>query len=125
MALGTFMAGMQRKSPAKFGVLGMSVTEIDHVSALRSGMEMAAGLIVVAVRWGGAADLAGVTTGDIITEVDGKAIRTLKDLEELLAVHESHMPVRLLFRRVGTWRYLTIPFDEDCFEEKARPVPCG
>jgi S1-C subfamily serine protease len=99
-------------NPAKFDVLGMSVTEIDHISALRSGMEMAAGLIVMAVRWGGAADLAGVETGDIISEVDGKATRTLKDLEDLLAAHEPQMPVRLLFRRVGTWRYLAILPDE-------------
>jgi S1-C subfamily serine protease len=95
-----------------FDVLGMAVTEINHIAALRSGMEMTAGLIVMAVRWGGAADLAGVATGDIISEMDGKATRTLKDLEYLMAAHEPQAPFGILFRRVGTWRYLTIPFDE-------------
>jgi len=109
MVLPAFMPGRQRHNPAKFDVLGMSVTEIDYVSALRSGMEVPAGLIVVAVRWGGSADLAGVTTGDVVSEVDGKAVRTLKDLEALLAAHEPQTPFRLLFRRVGTWRYLTMP----------------
>ena len=111
--------------PKKFDVLGMAVTEIDQISAVRSGMEMAAGLIVMAVRWGGAADLAGVATGDIISEVDGKTVRTIKDLEGLLAAHESQAPFRLLFRRVSTWRYLAIPFDEDCCEEQERSALCG
>jgi len=120
MASGNHMLGIQGKGPAKFDVLGMAVTEIDPVSALQSGMETAAGLIVMAVRWGGSADLAGVATGDIISEVDGKAARTLGDLEDLLAAHEPQTPFRLLFRRVGTWRYLAIPFDEDGFAEKMR-----
>lgn len=125
MIFGNRKPGIQGKMPAKFDVLGMAVTEIDQISALRSGMEMAAGLIVMAVRWGGAADLAGVATGDIISEVDGKGIRTIRELEDLLAAHEPQTPFRLLFRRVGTWRYLTIPFDEDCFEERGQTALCG
>jgi S1-C subfamily serine protease len=112
MALGNHIPGMQRKSPVMFDVLGMAVTEINHIAALRSRMEMTAGLIVMAVRWGGAAELAGVETGDIISKMDGKATTTLKDLEDLMAAHEPQEPFWLLFRRVGTWRFLSIPFDE-------------
>ena len=122
MTFGNRAPVMQERKPARFDVLGMAITEIDQVSAVRSGMGPTAGLIVTAVRWGGAADLAGVTSGDIISEVDGRATRTLKELKQVLAAHEPLMPFRFLFRRVGTWRYLAIPFDEDRPEEKARPV---
>jgi S1-C subfamily serine protease len=90
-------------------VLGMEVIEIDHVPALRSGMEMLAGLVVKKVRWGGVADQSGVATGDIIAEVDGQAVRTINDLKNSLAVHEGREPLRFLFRRVGTTRYLALP----------------
>ncbi|GFE62773.1 PDZ domain-containing protein [Geobacter sp. AOG2] len=122
MQFGDYIKGPQSKKPTKCDVLGMAVTEIDQVSALRSGMEMAAGLIVTAVRWGSAADLAGVASGDIISEVDGSPTRSLKDLKKLLAAHDPQTPFRLLFLRIGTWRYFTIPFDEDCCAEKTRPA---
>ena len=90
-------------------ILGMVVTEIGHVPALRSGMEMVAGLIVTMVRWGGLADKTGVATGDIISEVNGNPVRTLNDLKISLAEHNGREPIRFLFRRVGTTRYLAFP----------------
>jgi S1-C subfamily serine protease len=113
MALPTHRDYVRGTCPAKLDILGMAVTEIDHVSALRSGMESVAGIIVMAVRWGGAADLAGVATGDIISEVDGRPTRTLRDLVDTVAAHEAQTPLRLLFRRVGTWRYLALPYEEE------------
>jgi len=90
-------------------VLGMEITEIDHVPALRIGMKMLAGLIVKKVRGGGVADQSGVATGDIISEVNEQPVRTINDLKNSLAVHESREPIRILFRRVGTTRYLALP----------------
>ena len=94
---------------ATLDVLGMEVAEIDHVPALRSGMEMVAGLVVKMISWGGVADQAGVATGDIISEVNGIPVRTLSDLKISLAEHNGREPVRFLFRRVGTTRYLALP----------------
>ncbi|WP_168205877.1 PDZ domain-containing protein [Geobacter sp. FeAm09] len=104
---------VRETDPARLDIMGMAVTEIDQVSALRSGMELVTGIIVMAVRWGGPADLAGVTTGDIISEVDGRPTRTIRELTETLAAHEARTPIRLLFRRVGTWRYLALPYEEE------------
>jgi S1-C subfamily serine protease len=113
----------QEKQDSKvstLNVLGMVITEIDHVPALRSGMEMVAGLIVKKVRWGGEADQAGVTTGDIISEVNGIPVITLNDLKITLAEHEGQEPIRFLFRRVGTTRYLALPFESDLPGEYSR-----
>ena len=90
-------------------VLGMAVTEKDHVAALRSGMKKETGLIVAIVMWGGVAHQSGVERGDIISEVDGQPVRTLSDLKNSVAAHEGREPIRFLFRRVGTTRYLAFP----------------
>lgn len=104
-------------NPAKLDILGMSVTETDHLPALRSGMEMT-GLIVIAVRMGCAADLAGVEIGDILFEVDRKPTSTLKDLEDFLVAHLPQIPISLLFRRgVMGVRFLALSFEENVFKE--------
>ncbi len=89
--------------------MDMVVSEIDHVPALRSGMELVTGLIVKRVECGGVADQAGVATGDIISEVNGIPVRTLNDLELILEARTGNEPFRFLFRRVGAWRYLAMP----------------
>ena len=89
----------------------MAIMEINHGAALQSRMEITAGLIVITVSWGGAADLAGGEPGDIMCKMDGRATRNLKDLEDLMTAHEPREPFWFLFRRVSTWRFLSIPVD--------------
>jgi len=98
--------------PATLEVLGMIVTRIDRASAVRSGMELAMGLIVMTVRLGGMADMAGVATGDIICEVNGCPVTDLFELKKLLMELNPQEPIRMLFRRVGAWRYLAFPCEE-------------
>jgi len=90
-------------------VLGMVVTRIDRLPAMRSGMDLAEGLIVKTVRLGSMADLAGVATGDIICEANGCPVMDICDLDKILVEHDPREPVRMLFRRVGAWRYLAFP----------------
>jgi len=89
-------------------IMDMSITEIDQASAMSSGMEVVSGLIVKRVRWGGAADLAGVSSGDMISEVNGISVRKINDLKLILEAHTGEGPFRFLFRRVDAWRYLAL-----------------
>jgi S1-C subfamily serine protease len=98
--------------PSTLDVLGMVVTRIDRQSAMKSGMDLVTGLIVMTVRLGSLADKAWVATGDIICEVDGNPVTEICQMEKLLAAHDPREPVRMLFRRVGAWRYLAIPLDD-------------
>jgi len=100
------------KQPSTLDVLGMIVTRIDRSSAIKSGMELVAGLIVMTVRLGSMADMAGVATGDIICEVNGCPVTDLFELKKLLIELKPQEPVRMLFRRVGAWRYLAFPCEE-------------
>ena len=88
---------------------GMVIAGIDRIPAEKSGMEMTAGLIVTTVRLGSMADLAGIATGDILCEVEGRAVTDLPELSNLVNDHDPKEPMRLLFRRVGAWRFLAFP----------------
>lgn len=99
----------ETKHRVRLDVMDMLVAEIDYVPALRSGMELVSGLIVTRVGCGGVADQSGVASGDIISEVNGIPVRTLNDLELILEAQTGNEPIRFLFRRVGSWRYLALP----------------
>lgn len=92
-------------------VMGMVVTEIDHIPALLSGMETVSGLIVKTVRWGGIADLADVRSGDVISAVNGIPVSTVNDLKLVLEAFNESKPFRFLLRRIGEWRYLALSCD--------------
>lgn len=95
--------------PAALDILGMTVTEIDHLSVVRSGMEPQRGIIVRVVRRGSVAHREGVEAGDIVSEVNGRLTMTLKDLADSVAGHEPRMPIRVLFRGTGIWRLVSFP----------------
>lgn len=101
------MRELYGENTKKLGFLDMTVTEINHISALKSGMNTAVELVVTEVRWGSSAHCAGVENGDIICEVEGKPVTTLDDLKQSVCVPGAS--VTLLFRRVGTWRFMTLP----------------
>lgn len=110
-------------------LFGMVVAEIDRLSAVRSGMETRDGLIVRAVTWGGPADRAGVAAGDLLCEADGTRVRRIRDLQECILLHQDNEQVGLLFRRVGSLRYLALPlegnarecgYDDDVLTAEAR-----
>src|SRR6185369_9323246 len=101
------------EQPVMLDALGMIITELDHASALQSGMETTSGIIVKVVMWGSAADRAGVTAGDIVSEVDGKPARTIRDMQLALALHTPRTPIGFLFQRSDMWRFLALPFGEN------------
>ena len=95
----------------KLDPLGVTVSEINNLFAGRNGVKVERGVVVTSVQWGGPAALAGVLTGDVISEVDGHPTMTLKDLADLLAGHTLPTPVRFLFRGRDMWRLAAFPFE--------------
>ncbi|HEY4744237.1 MAG TPA: PDZ domain-containing protein [Desulfuromonadaceae bacterium] len=95
--------------PTTLDILGMTVANIDHLSAVHSGMGLRSGVIVRMVRRGSAAHREGVEAGDIVFEVNGRLTTTLKDLADSVADHEPRVPIRILFRGTGIWRLVSLP----------------
>ncbi len=50
------------------------------------------------------ADIAGMRRGDIVTRVDEKPVKTLRELQGILSEHEPGNEVKLDFRREGESR---------------------
>ncbi|NBM15016.1 S1C family serine protease [Streptomyces sp. GC420] len=70
------------------------------------------GVAVVEVQEGGAAQRAGLRSGDVVTAIGDTAIRTLHDLSEALAAHRPGERVELTYERNGDERTVEVTLGE-------------
>ncbi|MEV6840169.1 trypsin-like peptidase domain-containing protein [Streptomyces sp. NPDC051133] len=71
-----------------------------------------AGVAVVTVHGGGAADRAGLRAGDVITEVGGRPVTTLTSLAEALATAEPGQRTTVTYQRAGARRTAQVTLGE-------------
>lgn len=64
------------------GKMGLSVVELDGDLAKELNLAITQGLVVDQLEEGGAAEIAGLKSLDVIVEVNGKAVHTVSDLQE-------------------------------------------
>jgi serine protease Do len=88
--------------------LGILLRELGENLAARLKLAPGAGLFVVSVLPGSAAEQAGIQAGDLVTEVNRKRTRDLKSLSAVLAQSPVEEPVVLKVRRGETSRTLTL-----------------
>lgn len=88
--------------------LGLSVRELDKELAARLRMKETAGIVVMDIKPGGLADEAGFARGDLIKEIDGKAISTVADYEKALQAHKAGTPIRFLVRRGDSSLFIAV-----------------
>jgi serine protease Do len=81
------------------GDLGLTVQPITPRLAENLGLDRAEGLVITAVRPGGAADEAGLRSGDVIVEINREPVKNLADYRRELARNEKAKSVLLLVRR--------------------------
>ncbi len=79
--------------------LGLQVAGISNAVARQNGISP--GLFVQAVVSGGPAEKAGIRAGDIVTELDGRAVRTPDDLTQTELSLEVGDSVRVTYERDG------------------------
>ena len=77
--------------------LGMSLEDITPQTARELGMKEKTGVLVSSVSNGGPADRAGIIRGDVILEVDRKAV---KDVDSLFAIAKEKKSYLLRVRRM-------------------------
>ncbi len=90
------------------GWMGVEGTEITARAALESGDPNIRGVLVVGVFIDSPADLAGIETGDIITAIDGKSVRKVRNVLEIIAGHKPGDEVNLKLLRAGDELELTL-----------------
>ena len=92
------------RSIAYFGVRGQ------EVSAAMIGQGMPAGIYVADAVAGGPAYEAGIQNGDIITAIDGSAVRTSKELQTQLENLESGQEITVKVRRQSREEYKELEY---------------
>lgn len=91
--------------------LGLTVRELNKEQAARLQLEETTGVIVAELQSDGPAQQAGIAEGDIIKEIDGKKIVTLKDYESAVAAHKKGQIIRFLLKRNGNSLYVAATLD--------------
>jgi Do/DeqQ family serine protease len=83
------------------GYLGVSIEEIDAERAERLSMDRIRGVYVGTVRPGGAADLAGLQSGDVVLSIDGRPINAPNTLQSAVAQRRPGETLELRIWRDG------------------------
>ena len=86
--------------------LPITMPGLGHVNCY--ALEDERGVVVVKVKTGSPAEEAGVREGDLVLEVNRKAVTSLKSYERLASSLPKDQSVLLLLRRQGRTIYLTL-----------------
>ena len=81
------------------GDLGLAVQPVTPEIAASLGLDRAEGLVVTEVKPGSAADEAGLRAGDLISQVNRRAVKNLADYNREMTRSEKEKSVLLLVRR--------------------------
>ncbi len=90
----------------KYGVtqkayLAVHFAEMDSRLAETKGLKTVRGIYIGEVLKGGGADKAGLRSGDIIISIDGRAVNSNSELNEVLSQHSPGDEVSLIIEREG------------------------
>ncbi len=109
-SLGQPGAEESRESAASTGILSdLDVRELNDELAARYGLKTAErGVVVIRVKSGSTAEEMGVREGDLILEVNRKAVGSLKAYEQAASGLAKDQAVLLLLKRKGQAIYLTL-----------------
>lgn len=83
------------------GSFGMKISEMDAEKASVLNTPVVAGILIDSVETGGAAQMAGLVSSDIITRIEGHPIESRAQLSEFVARSSPGQHVRMSFVRNG------------------------
>ena len=109
-SLGQPSAEESRESAVSTGLLSdLDVRELNEELTTRYGLKaVERGVVVVSVKSGSTAEEMGVREGDVILEVNRKAVSSLKSYEQAASGLAKDQAVLLLLKRKGQTIYLTL-----------------
>lgn len=83
------------------GYIGVEITSVDEASAKAVGLPKVAGVNVNKVVKGGAAEASGIEAGDVILDVDGRAVKSSNELQSEIVLRRAGDKVNLKIWRDG------------------------
>ena len=90
------------------GYLGVQIAELTQELAEKEGLENIEGVYVGGVTDGGAAKLAGMKAGDVITAIDGKKVNSTTQLRESVGQYRPGDKVDVEVNRNGSHHHYTL-----------------
>ena len=100
-----------RHGGSRLDRLGMQIDELEPTVARKLGLEDVAGVVITDVRNGSAAAEAGLASGTVITQINGTAVASVADVDELLADtndDSNTKSVLLLVRTASGSRFVVV-----------------
>src|SRR5437899_7722951 len=88
--------------------LGVTARTLTPTVAQQLGLREQRGVLVVGVNDGSRTEAAGLKAGDIIAEVDHRAVASVEDLQQALRRHPAGAPVLMLVQRDGDPLWLAV-----------------
>lgn len=88
--------------------LGVEIAELDDDYIRSNQLDFAQGLVVDGVRDGSAAQSAGIEPGDIILDVNGRAIRNFPDLQEIISSARVGDQLNVKLYRDGAYKEILV-----------------
>lgn len=82
-------------------LLGITIRDVDATLAEQNDLDIVKGVFVQEVGFNGAADEAGLKNGDVIVAIDGKAVGTVAELQEQVALNRPGDRVKVTYIRDG------------------------
>ncbi len=83
------------------GLIGIDITDLDSEQAEELGLSINQGVVIVGVMDGTAGQFAGLLPDDVITEVDGKEVKSAPELQGLVGRKRPGDVVNLTITRNG------------------------
>jgi serine protease Do len=94
------------------GWLGVVIQEVDAEMAQALNLASSAGVLVSDVQANSPAQKAGLSRGDVILEVDGRAVNSTGELRNLVAAAGANVATKLTILRAGKRQQLTVRLGE-------------
>ncbi len=90
------------------GFLGINILNLDTESAKELGLKITQGVVVESLVDGGAAQYAGLLPNDVIVEANGKPVKTVPDLLEIVGGSKVGQTISLVVNRKGSLRTINV-----------------
>src|SRR5690625_1544180 len=105
------------------GRIGVQITNVDDEVAKAIGLDGRQGALVSHVEEDGPAAKAGVRSGDVILDFDGKEVKQMSDLPRIVGATQPGTKAKMQVWRKGKRETLTVKVDELKTADSRMPTP--
>lgn len=88
--------------------LGVTISELDSDYANQLGVDITQGVVIEDLVDGGSAQFAGLQPKDIIVGVDGRSVKSVPELQEIIGRAQSGETIELMINRRGKVQQLPV-----------------